>query len=144
MNKTNKTVVIIVVLAILIGGGLILFIPNKSEAPSGKNTNSNSVDHADSTTDTNVNPTVTITYDGSSFSSSGTSIKSGESIKVVNSSNNELEFDSDPHPVHTDNHELNEGGIAPGESRIFNLTTKGTWGYHNHLNASQKGEITVE
>lgn len=137
MNKTNKTVLIIVVIIVLAGAAFILLKPEKSNAPStNKNTSSAS--------DSSKPAAATITYDGNTFSSSATTVNSGDAVKVVNSSSKELDFDSDPHPVHTDDPELNAGEIAPGESKTFTLTKKGTWGYHNHLDASQKGEITVK
>src|SRR5262245_57813647 len=48
-----------------------------------------------------------ITYNGTEFFASATNIKVGEWVKVVNNSQQELDFDSDPHPVHTDNTEFN-------------------------------------
>jgi hypothetical protein len=53
-------------------------------------------------------------------------------------------MDSDPHPTHTDNPQLNQGDIAFGASKTFTLTTKGTWGFHNHHDATQHGTITVK
>lgn len=55
-----------------------------------------------------------------------------------------MQFDSDPHPAHTTNPELNVGSVPPGEQMSFVVDTKGTFGYHNHLNPAQKGTIVVE
>jgi plastocyanin len=147
MNKSTKTIVGIIALVVIIGAAIIIFKPSKTNAPSGKDNSSNATNNSSSagtTTDNTAPAAVTITYNGSSFSLSGTSIKSGESVKVINSSSKGLDFYSDPHPVHTDDPELNAGDIASGQSKTFKLTTKGTWGFHNHLNASQNGKITVE
>ena len=48
------------------------------------------------------------------------------------------------HPTH----ELLPGfdalrGIAPGESYSFTFTKAGTWKYHDHLNPSRTGSVTV-
>lgn len=140
MNKTNKLILAIVVILVLIGAAIILFKPEKSNAPGMEGTDSqNSAAQSD---DQPV--AATIIYDGQTFSASTNSVASGDSVKVVNNSDKQLDFDSDPHPVHTDNPELNAGAIPPRQSKVFTLTAKGTWGYHNHLNASQKGQIEVK
>lgn len=151
MNNTSKVIVGIIALLVIVGGAFILFKPSKSNAPGNSSqsttgSSDHSSDHAN-TTNTGSDDTpaaVTITYNGSSFSLSADTIKAGESIKVVNNSDKELSFDSDPHPVHTDNPELNVGDVAAGQSKTAKLTTKGRWGFHNHLNSSQHGNITVE
>lgn len=114
-----------------------------SSSSQSQSDGSTSTDSNDSGTD-DTDVAMVITYDGNGFTESASSIKAGQSVKVVNNSDVTLDFDSDPHPVHTDNTELNAGDIAPGESKTFIIDKKGTWGYHNHLNASQNGEISVE
>lgn len=142
MNKTSKTVLIIAALIIVIGGALILFRPSKSSAPSKSNsTTSNTNGNSDTSTKAAAS---IITYDGSSFKVSVDTIKAGDSVKVINNSNKSLDFDSDPHPVHTDEPELNVGDIEPGQSKTFTVTKSGEWGFHNHLDSSQNGKITVE
>ena len=87
----------------------------------------------------------TITFSDSGFSPSTITVKSGSTVTVKNSSaSTSLDFDSDPHPVHTDNPELNIGSIAPGSSKSFTVTKTGSWGYHNHLNPSQRGTLVVQ
>lgn len=86
----------------------------------------------------------TITYTNSGFSPSKVTVKSGDQITIKNDSSQALEFSSDPHPVHTDNPELNQDVLEPGQSRSFTVTTKGTWGYHDHLNEANSGSVVVE
>jgi len=143
MSKATKTVIIIVVLAAVIGAALVLFLPNKSNAP-GSSTDSSTNNSSDSSSTSEEPVAATITYDGETFSASSNTVMSGDRVKIVNNSDKELQFDSDPHPVHTDNSELNVDEVAPRQSKTFVLNKKGTWGYHNHLDASQEGEITVE
>lgn len=135
MSKSGKLIVAIV-LVVIIAVGAILIANNKSPEGKPAQSSTNLEDHGA--------VAITITYDGETFSSSGTTIKSGEKVKVMNASEKDLDFDSDPHPVHTDNSELNAGDIPAGESKTFTLTKKGTWGFHNHLDASQNGKLTVE
>lgn len=35
-------------------------------------------------------------------------------------------------------------GLKPGETWSFKFDEKGTWGYHDHLNPSTRGEISIE
>lgn len=148
MNNATKVVVAVVVVAI-IGGGAFLLLKDdskdttKTEQNSGTSQNASGGENSGEG-DTTGDVAATITYDGSTFSVSADTVTSGSKVKVVNNSQDDLDLDSNPHPVHTDNPELNVGDIAPGESRTFTLTTTGAWGFHNHLNSSQHGEITVE
>ncbi len=141
MNKWGKVVVALVVVAVVIGGVLVMM--NKKATQTGANkvdqTNQNSTNE-----ETSKPADVTITYDGNNFALSSSSVKSGGTVKIVNNSNEDLQFQSDPHPLHTDNSELNVGSVDPGKSVTITLTKTGTWGFHNHLNHGQHGEITVE
>jgi len=126
---------VIVWIAVASGG-------NKTSAPAASDSTSSDKTNAPAPSSDIAS---TITYDGTKFSVSNEKVAAGSTVKVVNaSSDKELNFDSDPHPTHTDNSQLNEGNIAPGESKTFVLTKKGTWGFHNHLDSSQHGNITVE
>jgi len=137
MSKTSRIIIAVVAVIIIAGGAVWFMMAKKTAAPAATDTSS-----SDSNTSGDV--ASTITYNGSFFKVSNDRIKSGSIVKVSNNSDKELDFDSDPHPVHTDNTELNEGDIAPGKSKIFTLVKVGTWGFHNHLDASQHGTITVE
>lgn len=140
MSKALKLMIGIIVVALVAGALLIMGGKNTSQTKSTSAANNNS----STTSSTNQAASATITYDGDKFSPASVTVKAGDSVKVVNSSETDMQFDSDPHPVHTDNTELNAGLIAPGESKTFTLTNVGKWGYHNHLNSSQQGTIVVE
>lgn len=139
MTKGVKILIAIVVVVAIAGATVVLMPKNQSHQRTLSDNNGPQEDKSDST-----QADVTITYDGNTFSLSSSTVKSGGTVKVTNSSTKNLEFDSDPHPAHTNNTELNAGGIQPGKSVVFTLEKKGKWGFHNHLNASQKGELTVE
>ena len=144
MSNTKRIIVAVVAIAIIAGAAIwySVVMSNNAAAPSGGQTPASSDNDATKEDDGEV--AVTITYNGAGFTLSADKVASGSKVKVVNSSQKELDFDSDPHPVHTDNTELNEGLIPAGEERTFTLNAVGTWGFHNHLNASQNGKITVE
>lgn len=146
MNKTGKILLALAVVVVVAVGAVLFANMYKQPAAndsSGNDTNTESQNSSE-TSQPATEPAVTITYDGTSFSLSSNSVKAGETVKVVNNSSKELDFDSDPHPVHTDNSELNAGPIDAGKSKSFVLNTKGTWGFHNHLDSSQRGSLTVE
>lgn len=143
MSKTVKLIVIAIAVVIIAGGAVLIQNKTKEKTPSSPNNNSGTSSQDTSSGSDTTAAALTITYDGSSFNLSADTIKVGQAVKVTNSSSNELDFDSDPHPVHTDNTELNVGDIAPGESKTFTVHKTGTWGFHNHLDASQHGSFTV-
>lgn len=139
MSKSGKLILAIVLVAIVAVAVILITTSKDGDKTANTNTRQSSTDLE------NHGPVaVTIRYDGETFSLSGTTVTSGEKVKVVNASERDLDFDSDPHPVHTDNSELNAGDIPAGESKTFILTKKGTWGFHNHLDSSQNGELTVK
>lgn len=154
MSKTVKLVVIAIAVVVIAGGAIFIQARgnDKKDDTSTATTTTNSGSSSSSTenetssakTTDSTDVAMTITYDGSSFNVSPSSIKSGENVKITNNSNDQLDFDSDPHPTHTDNPELNAGDIEPGQSKTITLTTKGTWGFHNHFDPSQHGNLTVE
>lgn len=86
----------------------------------------------------------TITYTDGGFEPASVTVKSGDRIRIENKSSSSLSFNSDEHPTHTDQSELNVGNVAQGSSREFTVSETGTWGYHNHDNSSHTGEIVVE
>lgn len=157
MNKAVKLIIAVVIVAAVAGGVVWAMnkkdsdkndagTPNSSQSttPTDDSGEKEQTTGNDSSSTAGEAPAVTIMYNGSSFQPNSGTLKAGQTVKVVNQSNQPLDFDSDPHPVHTDNRELNAGDIAPGESKTFKITQKGTWGYHNHLNASQRGSLMVE
>jgi plastocyanin len=138
----------LVVLIIVVGGAFALTSNSDSKSNNSSTTNSkqSSTSTKSSATSSNndTQAAATITYDGSSFSPSHITVKSGDKVTVKNASSTNVQFDSDPHPVHTDDEDLNAGFIVPGDSKTFTVTQKGEYGYHNHLSSSQKGSITVQ
>lgn len=141
MSKAGKAAIAILVVVIIVAVALML--NKKDDTKTSTNTSSNTTTSNTKSDTTSAEVAMTITYDGNGFSESASSIKAGQAVKVVNNSTKSLDFDSDPHPVHTDNTELNAGDIEPGQSKTFVIDKTGTWGYHNHLDASQHGSIMV-
>ena len=139
MSKPAKIVLALVIVIAVTSTAIFLSSKKEpTESSSQSQTQTGGNDNGSLATD------VSIKYDGDSFSLSSDSVVVGGTVIVTNNSEKELNFSSDPHPVHTDNSELNAGDIAPGESKTFTLNKVGKWGFHNHLNSSQNGELTVK
>jgi plastocyanin len=85
-----------------------------------------------------------IVFDGNSFSPAEITVGTNETIVFRNDSSTNVSVNSDLHPTHTLYPELNLDVIEPGSSKSLQFANSGTYKYHNHLNASQGGTITVE
>ncbi|MBI4085977.1 MAG: hypothetical protein HY433_01890 [Candidatus Liptonbacteria bacterium] len=112
------------------------------------------------TENTSVKPNiVTVAYTDLGFSPASVSIRKGETVKFVNQSPEPMWVASGVHPTHevyggttlaqhcpdAENLTFDECNGAPsGQSWIFTFTKSGSWGYHNHLRARDKGTVTVE
>src|SRR5687768_801338 len=132
MSKSMKIIfALVLVVVIAIGAGVVM---------SGNKTN----ETVDNTSGGDQEASVMIAYSSSGFSPASVTVKSGDSIKITNGTEAKIEPSSAPHPVHTDNPELNVGDIEAGESKTFTVNTKGTWKYHNHYKSSDTGTIIVE
>jgi len=163
VNK-NLLVPIIAVAVIVLAAGGYLLTKDSGDAPedsqvasqasdnnqdtSAKDTESSSQNDTQEPSDTSANSSTlaaesTITYSDSGFSPSSLSVKSGTTVTIRNTSGSSIQFDSDPHPAHTANPELNVGVVVAGESKTFTVTTKGSHAYHDHFDSSQTGTIVV-
>jgi plastocyanin len=146
MNPVPKVIVTLLILALLAGGGYIAFHKKGPNAASPVTSTSpaTSAPKTDSTNSDTTPVAATITFTDSGFSPSLVTVKSGDTIRISNKSSQPIELDSDPHPAHTDDTELNVGIVSSGSSKTFVLTTKGNWGYHDHLSAGFTGRINVQ
>jgi plastocyanin len=147
-----KTAMIIIgiVLLVLIGAGIgyqkvhkatVVKTTTVTQAPA---TNSSNTATSTPTTADSTTSAVTITYSNSGFSPATVTVKSGGTVTIKNTSSKTVDFDSDPHPSHTDDSQLNAGPIAAGQSKTITVTTTGSFSYHNHLNSSEAGKIVIQ
>ena len=138
MSNTSKIIIAIVVVVIIAGSAWLLM--------GSKDDNSTTTDPQQGTAQTDQKEgeiAATITYGPTGFHPSTLTVKSGQAVKVVNETNQDIKFASDPHPSHTNNPELNSGDITSGGSAIITLTEKGEWGFHNHFDPAMRGTIKV-
>jgi plastocyanin len=150
------TKLLLVIAAIVIVGGGALVLTHDTNTTSTKTTSNTSpastskpkqsipeqTNPAKNTSDQKA--AATIVYDGKGFSPSSLTVKAGTAVGIKNTSNQALQFDSDPHPAHTDDTDLNANFVSPGETKTITVVKTGTFGYHNHLIPSQTGSITIQ
>lgn len=87
--------------------------------------------------------TATISFTDDGFSPGELTVKRGTVVTIRNESSNEVQFSSDDHPTHRINEGMNLPVLAPGESDTFVAEEIGEWGFHDHIDASHTGSITV-
>ena len=86
-----------------------------------------------------------IEYTDSGFSSQSVTIKAGDTVTFTNNSSGGMWVASAPHPVHTDYPEFDaKKTYNQGETYSFIFEKAGTWKFHNHLDPTKFGSITVE
>ncbi len=148
MNK-NIIVGVIVVIVLALGGWW--FYNQNAPVPASQQTEQ-----------TTVTPTIQtheILYTDTGFSPANLTIKVGDTVTWKNQSSSEMWVGSANHPSHTvysgttlqqhcpdsDNVAFDEcTTVGPGGSWSFTFTKAGSFGYHNHANASKFGKIVVE
>jgi plastocyanin len=149
-DRMKIAVIVIAVLAIVGGGAYALTRDNNNDKGEATNKSTSSTEvkveseSSQSATTGEQSTSATITYSDSGFSPEKLTVPTGTKVTIKNDSSRSLQFDSDPHPAHTDNEELNVDNVDEGDSETFTVTRAGTFGYHNHLNPSDEGTIVVE
>lgn len=85
---------------------------------------------------------VKVTADG--FSPKEVTIKAGGTVTWMNDDSAAHTVNSVVHPTHQVYPPLNLGSIQPGEKKSLSFPTAGIYKYHDHLNPSLTGSVTVE
>ncbi len=117
---------------------------NKTTTPATTAPSSNTTQQS-STGSSSQSSSTTITFDGKTFSPANVTVKKGTTVTWTNNSNQSLWVASNPHPTHTGLPGFDElKGMMKGESYSYTFTKTGSFGYHDHLNASSGGTVTVE
>lgn len=131
--------------------------PGPDTVPNGTGTGTGGISGSvDVNAGTNTAPmTATITYNGTSFSPAAVTIKRGGKVTWKNSSSGNMWVASAQHPTHTvyDGTSRTEHCASPtattfdqcqgGGDYSFTFTKAGKWNYHDHINASAFGSVTV-
>ena len=128
MNKKVIIAVVAVIVLAAVGAWLYMYMKPATTQTSNVST---------------ATASATITYTDKGFDPSTVTVKTGDSIKLVNNSSLSLKFSSDDHPTHLKDPELNLSDLSPGATTTFNVTQTGSNGYHNHNQPSDTGIIVV-
>ena len=88
---------------------------------------------------------VEVDYTATGFSLATVTVKKGTTVKFINKSGGSMSVASNPHPIHTDYPGFDQyKSSQKGQNEYdFTFDKVGTWGYHNHLNASDGGTVIV-
>jgi len=154
----NRNIVGLLAVLVVIGGGWYMFRGTPEITPV-ENTTETSVATTTSTgTASTTSSGVTIIYSAQGFSPASTTIPLGTTVTFVNQSTKNMWVASAKHPTHTaysgtslsqhcpdtTNSAFDECTAgAPGSSFSFTFNKEGTWKYHDHIDASKFGSITV-
>ncbi len=139
----KRAVVIGLVAAVIVIGGVLILArggTKKAAQPASSNQTANQNNTTPSSCPTPKAAEV-VFCDGKFTDAT---VKSGQTVTFTNASTEDIQVDSDPHPVHTDEPELNVGLISPNQSQTAIVTKSGVWGFHNHLSSSERGTLTVQ
>lgn len=105
-----------------------------------------------------VADSVTVTYSDSGYSPQAITVAEGETVTWVNESSKKMWVASAMHPTHTmyDGTSLKEHcasdatdsfdacqEVNQGETYSFTFEKAGEWKYHDHIDASKYGSVTV-
>lgn len=154
MNSKVLITLVVVLILVVAGGGFLLL--NKSgQEPSPKTTQTEQAEvseveeqveeeNQDESIDDEDAEEITVTLTSTGFSPKIIEINAGDKVVWINSLGKMATVDSAPHPIHTSYPEMNLGNFDDGEEMEFVFPKTGTYNYHNHLNASQGGSVTVQ
>ncbi len=119
---------------------------NTNTSANANANNSNTNEHFSNENDANgQGQVVAVNYDGTKFTPATITIKNGDTVVFKNLGSTNMWPASDPHPTHVNYPGFDSlKAVPPGGIFSFKFTKVGTWGYHNHLNPSQKGTIVVQ
>ncbi|MEX2008015.1 MAG: hypothetical protein WD850_00750 [Candidatus Spechtbacterales bacterium] len=134
--KTISVVIIVGVVALVLAWAFWL----KGDTPAEDATDTNQ----EETIAGAENSSIIIRMTSRGFEPSEATIKKGDSVVWMNADDEDRWPASDTHPTHTIYPGFDpQQPIAEGESWIFVFDRVGTWGFHEHLNPSLGGTITV-
>jgi len=164
---TTKNVLIAILVIALVALGAYAFSMNRAVAPSGDMANEQGV--ATTTPDTATESEneddggpafAVITLTDSGFSPASVSVARGETVRFINESSRGMWVGADEHPTHTEydgtstrEHCANGANtgtsfdqctsVERGDFWDYTFTKSGTFGFHNHVGASNTGTVVV-
>lgn len=145
----NRLIIVAAVVIIVAIGGFFLVSGNKSSQisdvqPSLAVSPEESASPTSSETSDKKTSETQIELNEDGFNPAKVTIKVGDKVIWKNNSGGAATVSSDPHPAHTLYPILNLGPFNDGDTHSVAFDKAGTYTYHNHLDASQKGTVVVE
>jgi len=86
---------------------------------------------------------VTLNADGS-FTPSSVTVSVGRAVRFTNQSGAKGRVASNPHPAHDGLPGFDSADLPAGLNYAYKFKRTGTFGFHNHLNPSMQGTVTVQ
>lgn len=88
---------------------------------------------------------IVVTYSDSGFAPKEILVSSGQTVRFVNESKDNMWVASAVHPGHTILPEFDDKkAVGAGENYEFTFTKIGKWNYHNHIKPNATGTVIVE
>lgn len=158
IKQKGNTAIIAIIVGIIIIGAIIAIVRNNNRANELENTiNSEQTEETieinaaseenneNSQTSAGTAKQITVTYTSQGFNPATVTINEGDTVVFENNSNNSFWPASNDHPTHRIYSDFDpQKPIIPGQTYSFTFEETGTWGYHDHLRATQTGIIIVE
>ncbi len=135
-----KTLGIIIVIVVLLGLGWYFYLPSETSVKEGSSIPEASLPAAAPSSEEMV-----VEMSASGFSPSSLTLKVGDMVRFVNKDTKNHWPASAVHPTH----QCYPGfdalqAVAPGASYVFTFNVAKTCGFHDHLNPSLRGSITIQ
>lgn len=144
---SRNLVIVVVVVLVLVAGGWYLMRPKQAPEISQPNPEAIQAPSASSSSASEgamMKKETIVKITSSGFSPQAVTIKAGESVTWENSDSENHTVNSAPHPTHTAYPSLNLGVIKEGEKKSLTFPDASTFKYHDHLNPSLTGSVTVQ
>lgn len=135
----TKTILTTIIIVILIALGIWFFMGMAKNNTQQTGTLPGRNDLGSTTSQETI-----VHYTNNGFSPTPVKIKLGDTVTFINESDGPMWVASNPHPTHTDYPSFDElTSVDAGGVYKFTFDKIGTWGYHNHMNHTQTGTVTV-
>lgn len=144
----NKLYLLVIGAVVLVGGYFLV----KGQSSSTTNQEVSTTESQSTIVIENVSPTLdaateqnVVKYSESGFSPKSLEVAVGTGVTFVNEGDSPMWVASAPHPQHTNLPGFDQlKSAAKGDSYTYTFEKVGLWKYHNHLDATQFGEVVVK
>lgn len=146
-NNMNRIITVGVIILLILGvGGFVLYRNMRYTGVSGVSAKPSVTSGIQNNTipAQGIGNSSTVRVTSTGFQPMNLTISAGTTVVWMNGSGVDVSINSNDHPTHLLYPPLNLGRVSDGGQVSLTFNTPGTYGYHNHLNPSQTGTITVQ